>query len=99
MYDLWFSEGVEQDLRAIRPYDRSGIPDAMEEALTHAPDTETRNRKRLSDLLPPFEFVPPVWELRVGEFRVFYDVDREAKRVYVRAVRHKPPHLTTEEIL
>jgi len=43
--------------------------------------------------------VVPIWELRVGEFRVFYDVDEEAQTVFVRAVRHKPPHKTTEEIL
>jgi len=42
---------------------------------------------------------PPVWQLRVGEYRVFYDVDREEMAVYVRAVRLKPPHKTTEEIL
>jgi len=38
-------------------------------------------------------------ERRVGDWRVFYDVDGEERRVYVRAVRRKPPHRTTEEIL
>jgi hypothetical protein len=32
-------------------------------------------------------------------YRVFYDVDDAAGRVIVRAVRRKPPHKTTEEIL
>ena len=41
----------------------------------------------------------PVWELRVGEYRVFYDVDDTEHVVTVRAIRHKPPHATTEEIL
>lgn len=41
----------------------------------------------------------PVWELRVGEYRVFYDVDEATAIVYIRAIRHKPPHKTTEEIL
>jgi len=41
----------------------------------------------------------PVWELRINEYRVFYDVDDAAKQVVVRAVRRKPPHKTTEEIL
>ena len=91
--------GVEADLRGIRPYDRGMILDAMEESLLHAPETETRNRKRLPKLVPPFESVPPIWELRAGEYRVFYDVNREERRVYVRAIRHKPPHRTTEEIL
>ena len=37
--------------------------------------------------------------LRIGEFRVFYDVNEAEARVMVRAIRHKPPHKTTEEIL
>jgi mRNA-degrading endonuclease RelE of RelBE toxin-antitoxin system len=49
--------------------------------------------------VPPWTAEPPIWELRVGEYRVFYDVSPEAKVVYVRAVRRKPPHRTTEEIL
>jgi mRNA-degrading endonuclease RelE of RelBE toxin-antitoxin system len=53
----------------------------------------------LVGLSPPWEYVPPIWELRVGEHRVFYDVDEEAMVVIVRAIRHKPPHKTTEEIL
>jgi hypothetical protein len=53
----------------------------------------------LSGLVPPWEHVPPVWELRIGELCVFYDVDEAAQVVSVRAVRHKPAHRTTEEIL
>ena len=45
------------------------------------------------------EHMDPVWELRIGEYRVFYDVDEQASLVMVRAIRHKPPHKTTEEIL
>ena len=53
----------------------------------------------LVGLVPPWQHEPPVWELRVDEYRVFYDVDQEGSRVTVRAIRHKPPHTTTEEIL
>ena len=60
---------------------------------------ETRNKKILVGLTPPWEHQPPVWELRVGEYRVFYDVDEPDRRVTVRAVRRKPPHATTEGIL
>jgi hypothetical protein len=58
-----------------------------------------RNRKLLPGLRPPWEQELPVWELRVGEWRVFYDVDVAQCIVTVRAIRHKPPHATTEEIL
>lgn len=50
-------------------------------------------------LAPPWEHVEPVWELRIGEYRVFYDVDQAGATVAIRAIRHKPPHKTTEEIL
>ena len=75
------------------------ILDKIEEQLTHEPTRETRNKKMLVGLAPPWEHVQPVWELRVGENRVFYDVDEDASVVIVRAVRYKPPHKTTEEIL
>jgi mRNA-degrading endonuclease RelE of RelBE toxin-antitoxin system len=67
--------------------------------LAHQPATKSRNRKILKGLVPPWEHGESVWELRVGEFRVFYDVDEKATLVTVRAIRHKPPHKTTEEIL
>ena len=40
-----------------------------------------------------------MWELRVGECRVFYDVAVDDDVIYVRAVRRKPRGATTEEIL
>ena len=49
--------------------------------------------------LTAWEAVPPVWELRVGESRVFYDVSEEDSVVYVRAVRRKPRGKKTEDIL
>ncbi len=44
---------------------------------------ETRNRKRLhpNDLAE--------WELRVGKFRVFYDVNQAELRVKIEAVGYK----------
>ena len=99
MYEIEFSEGVENDLRSIPVYDRNVVLDAIEEQLMHTPGAETRNRKMLTSFVPPFESVPPIRELRVGEHRVFYDLDEEFRKVYVRAIRRKPPHKTTEEVL
>lgn len=98
MVEIRASEDVEVDLRGIKAYYRERILDAVEEQLSHEPNVETKNRKILVSLVPPFETVPPVWELRVGDYRVFYDVDEQAEIVYVRAVRRKPPHKTIEEI-
>jgi mRNA-degrading endonuclease RelE of RelBE toxin-antitoxin system len=75
------------------------ILDKIQEQLSRQPIRETRNKKILEGLQPPWKHRQPMWELRVGEYRVFYDVDPEENRVMVRALRHKPPHRTTEEIL
>src|SRR5947209_20287344 len=99
MYRVRLAKGVEQDLRRIRADHRSLILEAVEEILTREPTVETRNRKQLVNLIPPFEAIPPVWELRIREYRVFYDVSEEEKRVYVRAVRRKPAHRSSGEIL
>ena len=99
MYTIEVAASAEKELRALRPFDQKAVIAAIEGQLTTEPAVETRNRKELVNLVPPFEATPPVWELRVGKFRVFYDVDDVQKKVFVRAVRRKPPHRTTEEIL
>jgi mRNA-degrading endonuclease RelE of RelBE toxin-antitoxin system len=59
----------------------------------------TRHRKCLNVAVSDFEYMPPIWELRVGDYRVFYDVDEAAQVVSVRAVRLKDAGRTTGEIL
>lgn len=99
MYEIRYSAGVEDDLMQLRVFMRRQVLDAVREQLSHAPTKTTRRRKVLPGLDPPFDADPPIWELRVGEYRVFYDVDEVERTVYVRAVRRKPPRKTTEEIL
>ena len=43
--------------------------DAVDDHLRHQPDVPTRHRKRMR----PNALAP--WELRVGDYRVFYDVE------------------------
>ena len=74
------------------------ILEGIEKMLMHEPSVETRNRKQLVSLVPPFEAVLPIWELRIRDYRVFYDVSEEERMVYVRA-RRKPAHRSTGEIL
>ncbi len=99
LFTLECSEGVKEDLKGLRAYDWRILLEAIETQLTHAPHIETKKRKLLRNLVPPFEAIPPIWQLRVGAFRIFYDVNEEERRVSVRAIRRKPAHLKTEEIL
>jgi mRNA-degrading endonuclease RelE of RelBE toxin-antitoxin system len=99
VFEIRFAEGVEDDLRKIRIYYRNQILDTIEEQPAHEPDILTRNRKLLENLIPPWQTVAPIWELRVGEYRVFYDISLTESVVYVRAVRRKPRGTKTEDIL
>lgn len=99
VYTIEYATGVARDLRHLAAYQRRLILDRIEQQLLHHPEVPTRNRKPLFGLEPPWEHDEPVWELRIGEHRVFYDVDDAEGRVVVRAIRHKPPGKTTEEIL
>ena len=98
-YTVDYAEGVSEDLANLRAYERENILDTIEKQLLREPTRQTRNKKILVGLIPPWEHAPPVWELRIGEYRVFYDVDEEISTVTIRAIRYKPPHKTTEEIL
>ena len=99
MHTIKYAEGVVDDLADLRAYERARILDRIEAQLKREPTRQTRNRKILVGLIPPWDHVEPVWELRIGEYRVFYDVDEMASLVTIQAIRHKPPHKTLEEIL
>ena len=55
----------------------------IETQLRYAPTIETRNRKRLR----PNDAAE--WELRIGKYRVFYDVDDQVRIVKVEAIGYK----------
>ena len=99
MYAIRFAVGVARDLGAMRAAERKRILDGIRRRLGHEPTRTTKHVKQLRKLSPPFEHVPPIWQLRIGDDRIFYDVDEANAVVLVRAVRRKPPHTTTEEIL
>jgi mRNA-degrading endonuclease RelE of RelBE toxin-antitoxin system len=99
MFTIEYASGVAEDLSDFRTGDRKLLLDRIEQHLAHEPTKATRNRKIILGLKPPWEYEEPIWELRVGQFRVFYDVDDKTRMVVVLAIRFKPPHKTTEEIL
>ena len=84
-FSLVFAPMVHQHFDTIDAKYDSLLRQKIEEQLTHEPDDETRNRKPLR---PPAAFRAE-WELRFGptnRFRVFYQIDPEAREVRIVAV-------------
>ena len=69
------------------------ILDAIEKHLIVGPDLEESHKKFIER-----EGGECCWQLRVGEFRIFYTVDAESRTVTVLKIREKG-RKTTEEIL
>ena len=98
-YEIFLTDPALGELRSIRVFDRRRMVSEIKIQLLHQPTVEIRDRKSLGSATPGFEHVAPVWQLRVGDFRVFDDVNQSEQRVYVRAVRRKAPSQTTEEVI
>jgi len=72
-YEIRYSNEAVEQLKKLRVFDRTAIFDQIEEILSVNPTMASKSRiKRLR------EPAPTQYRLRVGEFRVFYDVEEEA---------------------
>jgi mRNA-degrading endonuclease RelE of RelBE toxin-antitoxin system len=110
MYDIRWDQDAKEDMEKLklRAHEVADLVDTVDDQLTHQPKRPSKRKKiiRPEEQLP-FEHLEPVWQLRAGEFRIFYDLalpepdEAEAFEgiVRIRAVRRKPPHKTTKEIL
>jgi mRNA-degrading endonuclease RelE of RelBE toxin-antitoxin system len=99
-YRVEFSPTSDKELKSLRAFDQRQIVSQIRLQLTTEPNIATRNRKCLGYYLTAdFEYIPPLWELRVGQFRVFYEVDEAEQLVYVHAVRRKGKGQTTTKVL
>ena len=98
MHAIELSTLAVADLMVLRAFDRARVLAEIREHLASAPTVEGGHRKLLSSLQPSWEHVPPLWQLRVGDFRVFYDVDEKARIVYVRRVVRKGSRTTGEVV-
>jgi mRNA-degrading endonuclease RelE of RelBE toxin-antitoxin system len=80
-YKIEFTEDAKIDLSYYTAYERKIIVSEIGKQLTHQPLVETKNRKKLQD--------NPIasWELRIGKFRVFYEVIETTVNILI--VGHK----------
>ena len=81
-----FTPDAWEHLQGFLARDRTILLDAIETQLCYEPNLETRNRKPLQN--NPLA----TGELRVGKFRVFYDIDmgnNSIQIVYIVAIGYK----------
>lgn len=82
-YEILMSPEAIDHLREFSAREQMIILDEIEKHLQHEPAVETCRRKRLR----PNPLSP--WELRIDQFRVFYDIEIETARVCIVAVGRK----------
>jgi mRNA-degrading endonuclease RelE of RelBE toxin-antitoxin system len=82
-YTIDYTASAEGDLATFRTYEQRLIVDAIDQQLLSEPHQQTRNQK----LLDPNPLA--TWELRIGRYRVFYDLDTVLWLVLVKAVGWK----------
>ncbi len=91
-YEIRVTTEALEDLAALRAFDRSKARSAILQHLSHQPTRTSRSRiKRMT---------PPYWSqfrLRVGDLRVYYDVDEDASMVFVLRVLTKGSGATPQE--
>jgi mRNA-degrading endonuclease RelE of RelBE toxin-antitoxin system len=83
MFEIELTESASDDLRFLQKSDSRHIVAEIERHLSFEPCTPTLRRKALRP--NPLS----TWELPIGNFRVFYDVDKGANIVVIRAVGWK----------
>jgi len=84
MYEIEFTHDALRDLRNFKKFEQNIIFEAIQTQLVYEPLIETRNR---------FRREPPdiaAWELRIGVFRVFYNVEQSIQVVCIVRVGEKP---------
>ena len=92
-FRIEFTELAESDLRELRAYERAIALDALRRGLREDANSVARNRKPLRSTIPGRA---SFWEYRVGDLRIFYDVDAET--VTVLGIRRKGRKTTAEVI-
>lgn len=79
-YTIEFSPEALDDLRWFKRPEQTAILASIEANLGYEPTLETRNRKRLR----PNDMAE--WELRVDQYRVFYNVAAVVRIVSIAAI-------------
>ncbi len=85
-YRIEYTDSAIEDIAYFTKYERGLITTAIDTQLTYEPLREVRNRKPMN----PNTLAR--WEVRVGKYRIFYDVEVIDLVVLVKAVGWKEHH-------
>jgi mRNA-degrading endonuclease RelE of RelBE toxin-antitoxin system len=75
-FEVKYSDEAVEDLKKLRTFDHTAILDQIEQVLMVNPTLESKARVKLLRQPAPAQF-----RLRVGDFRVFYDVKGEVVQI------------------
>jgi mRNA-degrading endonuclease RelE of RelBE toxin-antitoxin system len=99
LFQVRLGPDAREELKRLPAHAQRRIVDAMNRELRVRPTRDSKPRKQLvPDQDAGIEATTPVWQLRVGEYRVFYDVDARARVVMVQRIARKGRR-TTGEVL
>jgi mRNA interferase RelE/StbE len=90
-YEIRYSTEAVEDLGALRAFDRSKVRDSVVQLLTHEPTRVSQSRIK--------QMTQPFWSqfrLRVGDYRVYYDVMEQSQLVMILRVFRKGSGATPE---
>jgi mRNA-degrading endonuclease RelE of RelBE toxin-antitoxin system len=93
-YTVEFMPDAQEQLDHLTARQQAILLDRIQEQLHRRPAEETKQRKKLR----PNPLAP--WELRIREFRVFYDIDIEEQTVFIIAIgqkRHNTLYIGSQE--
>ena|SRR2546426_12774847 len=82
-FEIAWSQRARDNLHDFVKREQQQIVDAVHSNLEHHPNRETRNRK----VLEPNDLA--TWELRIGDIRVFFDINLSEAIVELVAIGRK----------
>ncbi len=81
-FDLMIEKRAVEELKSFSDEKRNRIKDKIKEILKDDPLPRGKGDiKKIKD--------SDFWRLRVGDYRVFYDIDKEEGTVYILSIKHR----------
>lgn len=83
MYEIIYTQSAMSDLEWFSKNEQNQILDGIDKNLKYQPNHQTRNRK-------PMRSNPYAeWELKIGNFRVLYNIESEVYIVEIQKIGQK----------